>query len=755
MSEASEKQQKKQEDPPKEQRTEREIPLDTRLLSEAVIELNISRKNVGIYPPGHVQITKSIDRAYGILQKMFEIRDEMTLGVAKDTLLVGNDYLDQKNPVYRDFALSMNQQGIAAVTFMRGLDKEELERFHRILTTKPDDIRTSGGIEKVISDATIHHIKILAIDYSSFHVTEEQEISRTEAKGEEQTSADVWQDFVSHLSAGTLAAPGQGISISEAEQIDPAELARLLNERKLDAGAAMESYDQIISTYVRGAAEKKQLTKEQSNTLARMNALLKNLHPELRKQFLSVAFRRVSSRTNAPSDAAEVLGGFTDDIVLEMIEQASAEGREISPTLARLVNKLTQSQHDAALGQRDDTKSQPSKGFVTPDVLPEHMQKLFGREKYEEYVSDEYQAMLKQLSEGVAASVEPFPLDDYLKTLEDDRIDFQIGRALLAFLEENIDEEDYREFAQKLVAIMPQFLESGNFELLWDIFETLRRHAAEKPVKGIRDIAEESRKFFTSPDFIVQALKAFEMWMRDKGQEAVGLIQALGPDTIPGLLDIFSNDESLGGRRVLFNLLCLFGEPAVREAHKRLRDPRAYYVRNLLILIRRAGTGSSIPYVKPLLQHQDPRVKIEAISTLLKFKDPGAVALLRTAIHDKDPDFAAQAVALAGQYRIADVTEDVLSKLKRVILFETDYSENEEIIRALGNIGDRRAVPDLEKLARASWSLYPQSLLRMKETIYGSLARYPRESVGRLIKIGEKLNSDAIRRICRQLAEKQ
>jgi HEAT repeat protein len=302
---------------------------------------------------------------------------------------------------------------------------------------------------------------------------------------------------------------------------------------------------------------------------------------------------------------------------------------------------------------------------------------------------------------------------------------------------------------------MPQFLESGNFELLWDIFETLRRHAAEKPVKGIRDIAEESRKFFTSPDFIVQALKAFEMWMRDKGQEAVGLIQALGPDTIPGLLDIFSNDESLGGRRVLFNLLCLFGEPAVREAHKRLRDPRAYYVRNLLILIRRAGTGSSIPYVKPLLQHQDPRVKIEAISTLLKFKDPGAVALLRTAIHDKDPDFAAQAVALAGQYRIADVTEDVLSKLKRVILFETDYSENEEIIRALGNIGDRRAVPDLEKLARASWSLYPQSLLRMKETIYGSLARYPRESVGRLIKIGEKLNSDAIRRICRQLAEKQ
>jgi hypothetical protein len=755
MSEASERPHKKQEAPPKEHRTEREMPLDTRLLSEAVIELNISRKNVGIYPPGHMQITKSIDRAYGILQKMFEIRDEMTLGVAKDTLLVGNDYLDQKNPVYRDFALSMNQQGIAAVTFVRGLEKEELERFHRILTTKPDDIRVAGGIEKVMSDAAIRHIKILAIDYSSFHVTEEQEISRTQAKGEEQTRADVWQDFVSHLAAGKLAAPGEGISIVEAEQIDPAELARLLNERRLDADAAIESYDRIISTYVRGAAEKKQLTTEQSNTLARMNALLKNLHPELRKQFLSVAFKRVSSRTNAPSDAAEVLGGFADDMVLEMIGQASAEGREISPTLAGLVNKLTQAQHEAALGQAPETRSQPLKGFVTPDVLPEHMQKLFDREKYEEYVSDEYQTMLKQLSEGAGAALEPFPLEDYLKTLEDDRIDFQIGRALLAFLEENIDEEDYKEFAQKLVTIMPQFLDSGNFELLWDIFETLRRHASEKPVKGIRDIAEETRKFFTNPDFILRALRAFEMWMRDKGQEAAGLLQALGPGTIPGLMDIFSKDESFGGRRVLFNLLCLFGEPAVKEAEKRLGDPREYYVRNLLIFIRRAGTPASVPHIRPLLQHQEQRVRMEALNTLLKFKDTGSVKLLRNVIHSTDPDVASQAIALAGQYRVTEATEDILTRIKRVILFDTDYMVNAEIIKALGEIGDPRAVPDLEKFARATWSLYPQSLMLMKEILFASLDRYPRDSIAGLLKIGERLNSDKIKRACKKLREKR
>jgi len=112
-------------------------------------------------------------------------------------------------------------------------------------------------------------------------------------------------------------------------------------------------------------------------------------------------------------------------------------------------------------------------------------------------------------------------------------------------------------------------------------------------------------------------------------------------------------------------------------------------------------------------------------------------------------------MSLAGQYRINEATEDILSKMKRVIIFETDYAENEEIIKALGELGDSRAIPDLEKLARASWSLYPQSLKRMKETLFASLSRYPRETLSGLIKIGERSGSEEIRRACSSLAEKK
>ena len=772
---------------------ERDIPLDTRLLSDAVIELNISRKNVSIYPPGHIQITKSIDRAFEVLLKLFEVRQEMTLGVAKDTLFVGQNYLDQRNPVYRDFALAMNQQGIAAVTFIRGLDREEMVRFHRIISSRPEEIEGLGGIAKVVENAGIPHIRVIAIDYASFHLTEEKEIFKAHPnmgdKVGDKPGAGVWQDFVSLLSTGTLATGGDGVSLKDAAQIDPVELAKLLNERKLDSGAAVQSYDRIISSYVRSSAEKKQLTKEQSETINNLNKLMKDLHPDIRKQFLSTAFKNVSENAASPG-AEEVLGGLGDDMIIDMLRQASTEGREISPTLTGLLGKLASVRDHAASGKTGGSghaaKGAPGAGTAArvpggsmsgtssgtgsgtsaegkskaePEILPEQMAKLFDREEYETYVEKEYDDILKNVSERAedmaATAGDRFPIDEYVKSLEEQQLDLQIGRAVLAFMAENIDEEDYEAFAKKLVAIVPDMLASGHFALLLDTLQTLRWHLSDKKSDGMRASAAEALKVFWDQEFVNKAVVAFNDWSRSKGKDASEFLLALGPMLVPGLLDILAYDTAPGGRRVLFDLLCTFGQSTVNEAVKRLEDPRAFYVRNLLMLIRRAATPAVLPAIKPLMKQVDPKIRLDALSVLLRFKDPEAVALLRQELGSRDPDVQYQAVALAGQYRVAEVTEDILALLKHVILFETDYGVNEEIIRALGEIGDPRAVPDLEKMAKAGWSLYPNSHARTKVTLFESLGRYPKESIAELLRIGERYGDEKIKRTCRKLAERK
>jgi HEAT repeat protein len=734
----------------------KELPLDTRMLSDAVIELNISRKNVGIYPPGHIQITKSIDRAFEVLLKIFDIRQDMTFGIAKDTLFVGKDYLDRSNPVYRDFALSLSGQGIAAVTFRKGIDRPELERFHRILTTRPEDITKMGGIAKVVANAGMPNIQVIAVDYGSLHVTEEQELSHAHAEAAEEQGPGLWGDFVSHLSSDIIAVPGrdEGVSLKDAEQIDPAELARLLNERKLDPGMAIQSYDRIISSHLRVRSEQRQLSRGQSEALRSLNSLLKDLNPDLRRQFLAVTFDRTADAS--PALTEEVIGGLADEIVVEMLQQANAEGREISPTLTGLLSKLSSASSQAA---------EQAPGGAGADRAPqatmtqEQVQSLLRREQYETYVSDEYEDTLRRLGSGkatVAVAAGTFPIDEYVASMSEEKLDYQIGRVLLGFIDEEIEDDDYGEFLKKIMSNLSDLVRTGQFALLHDTFETLRLHSREKRSLSIRAMVDNALRGFRSPAFISSVCGAFSICRDKERARAAGrFLLALGTDAVPLIFDLYACEEAAGGKRAVFDLLCDIGHPAVQEAVRRLGDPRPYYVRNLLMLIRWGWDGSVTPSLRPLLRHADQKVRHEAIAALLRFRDPAAVPVLRAVILSQDPDESAQAVSLAAKFRVSGVVDALLSRLKKVILFESDYGDNEEIIRALGEIGDPRAMPDMERLARGAWPLFPKSRARMRATIFESLSRFPREAIDGLLSFGEQSDDPRVLRTCQKLRKER
>ncbi len=754
MSSMADQQERPENRPAAQPAQKRELPLDTRMLSDAVIELNISRKNVGIYPPGHAQIAKSIDRAFGVMLRLFEVSSEMTLGVGKDTLFVGKDYLDRGNPVYRDFALSLSGQGIASVTFKKGIDRPELERFHRILTTKPEDIAKLGGIAKVVANAGMPNIRVVPVDYASLHVTEEQELSHVHARPADEHDPGLWGDFVSSLSAGTIAAPGRdrGVSLKDAEEVDPAELARLLNERKLDPGAALQSYDRVISSHLRVRAEQGRLSKGQSESLRSLSGLLKDLHPDLRKQFLAVTFDRTADAS--PAVTEEIVGGLTDDVVIQMLRQASAEGREISPTLTGILSKLS------SAGTEAQPRGEATAHAAAQEAMTrEQVQSLFKREQYETYVSNEYEDTLRRLGSGKASVVVPagtFPIDEYVASMAEERLDYQIGRVLLGFIDEDIGDDDYGEFLKKIVSNVPELIRTGQFALLHDTFEMLRLHSREKGSPVIRAMVDVALTGFSNPDFIASVCDAFSVCSdRDKVRAAGRFLLALGQDAVPPLFDLFARDTAAGGRRAVFDLLCSIGHPAVEEAVRRLGDPRPYYVRNLVMLIRWGWDASVTSSLRPLLRHADPQVRLEAIAALLRFRDNAAVPALRAAIHSQDPDESTQAAALAGQFRVAGVVDALTGRIKKAILFENDYRDNEAIIRVLGEIGDPRAVPELERLARGRWPLFPKSRARMMTTLFESLDRFPRASVEVLLEVGEGSDDPRVLRACQRLRKEQ
>ncbi|MGA1868445.1 MAG: HEAT repeat domain-containing protein [bacterium] len=734
----------------------KEVPLDTKHLAQALIELNIARKNVLIYPADHIQVKMSNERAHEILIKIFELTPEITLGIAKDTLLVGSGYLDKKNPVYKEFATALSEHGIAGITFYQGIDKEELFFFLNLISRTRENLQSMGGIEKAIEDKGFLHIKIQLLDYSKFHLTEEAEIIKE--KADIKNEAGIWHDFVAHLLTDTLTESEDGLSLRDLKQINPAQLAYFINEYKIDTNAALQSYENIITRHLHEADMKQRMDRRNSPIFEKLNTLMQQLKPELKKQFLATTFKHCSSAKNANQREA-FLNHLSQDLVIEMLIEANKRGEEISSSLMALVQKLSQT--------KDDTDTRLTK--KTPDPLPseraaeersEELQNLFKQEEYEKYVISEYENLIKYLTneprQGLFKDRHGFSIDEYLETLEDTCIDARFARILITFMEEeDIQDDEYREFAKKLVRTFPSLIEMGEFTFLLELFATLARHSTEKPRQALRSAAQEALEGFKDSQIVSKAVTCFNKVSHEENKDAHDFIISLGPVVIPYLLQVYASQEFIDEGDIIFKILQGFGHATVDHAKTMLNSSKVGSVQNILFLLRTMGNKELTPYLMPLCKHWDQNIRIEALITLLTFKDPWGIRQLRNAIRSNNPDEYNHAILQAGKYRIRDVAMDLVSLIKRFILFEEYYIKNEKIIKALGQIGDPCALPALEKLARSFFTIHPKSHLKMKAVLFESLYHYPPHTLTTLLAIGKKSNDERIRAACTKLMARQ
>jgi hypothetical protein len=722
--------------------------LDVKLLTRAVKELNVCRTHAVMYPSDHPQIVRSIERACEFMQKLCEATPILTLGLAKDCLLFEGQCLDPKSNVFKEFSNALNSRDIATVTFLRGLTKDEIVEFHHILNSDPEEIRNAGGIQEMMKKAAMSHINIQAVDYRFFHLTEEEEISQGLVKDKQIRPVDLWQDFVHHLIMGHLAREAKGISLEAWEDLEPARLSQLMNEHHLNAETVVASYEHVIASQLNRFCDHQSMEK--------LNTLLKNLQPELRRQFLAVTLDHVQDQ------ADELLSGFSEDVVLEMLQQASQEGREISPTLLTLVRGLAGI--DGAMPAFADVGRVQDSVDPMPTPSREHFKRLFDRENYESYVDAEYSATLDRLSEAAeqgaanwaATGAGPdqsdsgdemaMALREIAESLDDGLLVTRICGILVTLLAQEVDADDYEVFSQKVVEYLPDLLEIGEFELALRFLVLFRSHAAEGP-DSIAALADKAIEGSTSPAIAAKAVEAFRRFHGKQRWEATAFLRALGGQCVPWLMVLFAREEFPSSNKALLQLLEHFAKDTLVEAYRRLSDPREQLLRNLLAFIQNHGDTDAIPHIRPLLKHPSHWVRMDALSMLLALGDSGTLESLRTALHSRVPEEFSRAIGLVGSYRIAELVDDLTAMLRVTAFRRSHYRRNEEIIRILGRVGDPKVLPLLERIARKSWVIFPSEHAKVKLAVFESLVGYPREHLSDILRIGLESKDFRIRTV--------
>jgi HEAT repeat protein len=615
-----------------------------------------------------------------------------------------------------------------------------------------EDREGRGDIASAMHEAGIAHIGIESIDYDLFYLTEETEILALESPPQ-NAFTDIWHEFIGNLFSE------QRVDKTRRDRIvrmKPSELAAEINDRKIDLAITLQNYQRIFSEASRPEIPNRPDT--------RLRTLLKNLQPELRQQFLSITFDAVAK------GADEFLKNYSNDVVIEMLHHANSQNKQLSPSLINLLEKLSHTPGSMPLNPQqmgiDDSDADLA-------VAKEYLQKLLKREPYENYVDKSYSALLHRLSKEAFQSGQlhhktssetvrddprlvsetvagPTVSESYRDVFDPAYLDLRITHMSLALLDQDLAIEDYTGFAEKLVMRAGHFIEIGTYDVVLMMIQTFQRHAQEKSA-AFQLVAQECLRKLTISDIPTRVLQMLQDGSEDRVDVASDILSAFGKAAIPAIMNLYIDEASSIGSRAMFRVLKAFGTDSLEEAYTRLHDSRIAVLRKMLAFIRKIGSRASIGHIRSLISHDDPLVRLDVLTALLHFQDPGAAAFLRCSLQSGDPLECLGAVQLSGYYRVGEVANDLIELLIKSPWRRADYRKNVTIIKSLGKIGDPGALPVLEKFTGKALAVYPDELRKMKIAVFESLSGYSRERISRILTIGEQSDDYRIRDICKTL----
>lgn len=692
------------------------LDLDTKLMSDFIYSMNIARRQVQAYPPGHKVISVAANRLVSVLPKLLEFRPEFTLGIARDTLLVGGQVLDSKNPIYRDFATYLFESRVASLTIARDLTAGDVCKFFEILRDKPEKVVKRGGLHRIMTHAAIKGISAQEIDFQAFHATEVDKVHPPKAKLVEDETSVLWKSFVNGLVAGTLDPEGERLSPA-ASQFDPELLADILNRGEGEQGKDMvRNYEEAITSFLKEADHSKIKSQAYQETLGRLGNLVSSLNPELRRRFLNSTLKTCYDRQDV---ATEFFGHLPQAQVLEAMEQVATQQLDVPRPLMDLLGKLSQQGGSATGGSRVAGRSERSSA-ETAALLGQ----LFSTDQADMFVPEDYQDTL-----AIMAAAEKLPglekaqLKGLLESLQGHSVEQHFCNIMNDLLERGVSGVTAKAISRNIEELIFYFLEKSDFAALISIHDHMIRHnrqISSQFTEGERSALQA----FASDEFIDFVLDGLDIWEKPVYPAIKALIGRVGAPFAEPLLQRLADEPEMSKRKLLIGCLQAIGGAARPMIVRHLHDRRWYFVRNLVVLLRLMNDPSVLEPLGHLVGYQSARVQFEVMRTFLTFKDARAERYLLTELDSNHPGILRNAARLAVNSRNPEIARKLANILHRNLLSESDENVKGSVIKALAEMGFPEILPELRKFLLGRSLVQTTYGNRLKIEAVRTLTRY-------------------------------
>src|SRR6059036_863277 len=562
----------------------------SRDLADFLIELSIALHKHAMYPEGHPSLAPA---AAGLTRRaalLLDDRATISLGVARNQLVIEGVATYPKHPVLRELAGRLHRHHLGAITFRRGVEQEEVADALRTLAIEAERTGQPLGLGDRDRLAAWPHVQLHALTYERLELTDHAgPVGEGDAR-----AAQLW---VGLARAALATAPED----TQPTPTEPAVIAQAIDQH---SKAEATGYDQVIGGDLQQVADEHMTARgaEAAALRRRTSRLIRTLKPETLQRLVGMG-GDFAQRRQFVSDAAD---GMAVDAVLDILKAAAESSQEaISHSLVRLLSKLAVHAEAGAAPVRPQADA----------ALREQVQRLLAGWTLADPNPGAYGEALQRMARAAPAAA---PRTDHHAT-EPDRL---VAMAL-----------EVGTLGPRLHAAVDRVVTEGRLTHLLDALEG-----------GVADTAAAA----TVRAQIATAAAVQQIVAREPIDFKLleRLVPLVGTAAAPPLLDALAAAESRGARRGLLAQLAKMGAEIGPFVVARLDDSRWYVTRNLLALLEELGAPPAGFSAAPYMRHADARVRWQAVKLQLKLPDERDEALV-TGLRDHDPRTLRLALSLA------------------------------------------------------------------------------------------------------------
>ncbi len=266
------------------------------------------------------------------------------------------------------------------------------------------------------------------------------------------------------------------------------------------------------------------------------------------------------------------------------------------------------------------------------------------------------------------------------------------------------EQDPYQDAVRTLIKVLDGFLTLGQFVQATDLLKRVHLFLKSDGLQGWQ--AEKIGQILLEAGEGAWVARVGKVIEREEVrlEEVNAYLSLLQKNSIHPLVKLLGEMKNSKARRVFCDALSEIGKDAIELFISFMEDRRWFLVRNIVYILGRIGKEESLPYIQKALNHEENRVRREAIQALGLIGGQKAVGLLVRALTDNDVRIRCMAAINLGKMGkkagLIPLVEIVQSK---------DFHKREPVeikafFNGIGMAGWDEVVPVLQDLLkRKSW----------------------------------------------------